>query len=642
MKNRAVGLLLAIAATPFVLGQHAQLEPLLAKIATYEYGESREPLAQFTKLAEDSLRSPAALGQIEAALLRFLQSGATPAAKDFALRELSLIATDKSVPVLAGMLNQPETAEMARYALARIPGQAADDALLKAIPKASGTMRIGIINSLGQRKTKKSVPALRPLLVSKEQSVAEAAAAALSDIGDQTALEALSTARNKASGTMRERFTDAYIRCASGLESSGNKTVALRVYRELIGPAEPERIRIGALAGFAANDPASAVSVLTAELNSKNPDVQTAAIRLLSGISDPKVTTILVQHFPKLSAAGQIKMLAALADHGDRSATPLFTESLKNPDLRTAALTGLGKVGDASAVGVLAEAAAASKGAERDAARTSLYSVRGPAIDPAIVSALQSASGKTKIELIMAAGERGIPAAAELLVKAADDKDPEIHREALRALRNVAGPPQIAALLQMLVKSTTASDRRETALTLASVLKRSESANVDAVISTYKTTGEMPARLALLEVLGQTSSDQALPVLQAGLKDGSAEIARGSILALTEWGTPAPLPDLLSVAQTGANPTLQVLALRGYLKLIALPSERSAVENAKMLAEAMQLAKQPAEKRTILSLLPTFPSKESLQVAEAATKDQAVATEAKSAVDRINGLLKFQ
>jgi HEAT repeat protein len=641
MRKSAVGLLLAIATATVALAQ-ARLETLLAKIATYEYGDSREPLAQFTRLAEDSLRSPATISQIEAALLKFLQSEATPAAKDFALRELSRIATDKSVPALAGMLAQPETAEMARYALARIPGNAADDALVRALPKAPGSVRIGIVNSLGQRRTQKSVPALRPLLISKEPGLAEAAAAALSDIGDQTALEALGTAKNKAAGPMRERFTDAYIRCAGRLENSGNKSAALKVYRELIGSAEPERIRIAALAGLAANDPASAVPALTTELSASNLDIQAAAIRLLSGISDPKVTTILVQHFPKLSPPGQIKMLAALADRGDKSATPLFTESLKTPDLRIAALTGLSKLGDASTISVLAEAAATSAEAERDAARTSLYSIRGPAIDPAIVSALQSASGKTKVELIMAAGERGIAPAADLLVKAVDEKDPEIHRESLRALRNVAGPPQIPALLQMLVKSTTTSDRRETAQTLASVLKRSEAANVDAVISTYKTTGEMPARLALLEVLGQTSSDQALPVLQAGLKDGSAEIARGSILALSEWGSPAPLPNLLSVAQSGANPTLQVLALRGYLKLIALPSERSVVENARMLGEAMQLAKQPAEKRTILSLLSTFPSKESLQVAEAATKDQAVATEAKSAVDRINGLLKFQ
>jgi HEAT repeat protein len=321
---------------------------------------------------------------------------------------------------------------------------------------------------------------------------------------------------------------------------------------------------------------------------------------------------------------------------------PLFVSALKDTDLRAAALSGLGKLGDSSTVPVLAEAAATSQGAEQAAARSSLYALRGRSIDQAIISALESAGGRTKVELIMAAGERGISQSADVLIKAVGDKDPDVHREALRALRNVAGTTQVPALLQILTQSSTASDRREATQTVASVLKRSESARVDTVITAYKAASDMPTRLALLDIMGQTSNEQTLPLLRDSLKDPAPEIARGAILALSEWATPAPLPDLLAAARNDANPTLQVLALRGYLKLMALPSQRLAVESAKMLGEAMQLARQPAEKRTVLSLLSTFPCKESLQIAEAAVKDPQVMQEAKMAVERINGLLRFQ
>src|SRR5262245_24316501 len=166
---RTIGILLALVAA----AEAAQIEPLLAKVAKYEHGQSREPLAQVTLLIEKSLKSPAELKEIEGALLKFLQSDATPAAKDFALRELSLIATEASIPVLTLMLFQTETAEMARYALARIPSPAADDALRSNLAKSSGANRIGIINSLGQRRDAKSVAALKPLLVSKDAGVAE-------------------------------------------------------------------------------------------------------------------------------------------------------------------------------------------------------------------------------------------------------------------------------------------------------------------------------------------------------------------------------------------------------------------------------------------------------------------------------------
>jgi HEAT repeat protein len=362
MRIRATELLLAIAVASVTLGQQPQVEPLLAKIATYDYGQSREPLAQFTNLVEGSLRSPAVLGQIEGSLLKFLQSDASPAAKDFAFRELSLIATEKSVPLLTGLLTQPKTADMARYALTRIPGSAADDALVRTLAIASGSVRIGIINSLGQRRTQKSVRALAALLISSDPGTADAAAAALSDIGNQAALDALASARSKTTAPKRERFTDAYIRCASRLE---NKTAALNVYRELIAPAEPDRIRIAALSGLIANDRAAGVNVLTTELDSKSPEVQAAAIRLLSGIPDPKITTLLVQHFPKLSSQAQIRVLAALADRGDTSAAPLFVASLKDANLRAPALAGLGKVGNTSSIAVLADAAATGLSADK-------------------------------------------------------------------------------------------------------------------------------------------------------------------------------------------------------------------------------------------------------------------------------------
>jgi hypothetical protein len=172
-------------------------------------------------------------------------------------------------------------------------------------------------------------------------------------------------------------------------------------------------------------------------------------------------------------------------------------------------------------------------------------------------------------------------------------------------------------------------------------VRRSESPTAAAVVAAYQKSPPIETRLALLEVLGQSSIETALPLLRQSLVDNDSRVARGAILALSEWATPAPLPDLLAVARTQQNPGLQVLALRGYLRLLGLPSRRPPVETAQRLGEAMSLARQAAEKRTILSMLSNFAGKEALAVAEAATKDPEVAKEAAAAVDRINGLLKF-
>jgi HEAT repeat protein len=652
MMKRAIQLVLVTAATlalwaqvsPKAVRTADEMDPLLARIATYEFDQSRVPLAQFTMFVQDSLTNPALLKQIEARLDRFVQSDATAAGKDFAFRELSLIATDASLAVLTPMLTEPKTAEMARYALSKIPGPAADEALRSSLGKASGNIRIGIINSLGQRRNPSSVPTLTPLAASPDAAVAEAAAAALAQIADRPALDALAAARGKATGMVKQRISEEYAQCAGQFAARGDKATAARVYRQLIGPQEPQMVRIVALGGLAAAEGNAAVPALVAEMESQDFKAQAAAIRLLGGISGPEVTAAMVREYPKLPPPGQVKLLSALADRGDMSASSLFLSAAKdaNPDVQAAAIAGLAKVGDRSSVPLLAEAAANSQGAAQTTARNSLYSLRGPAIDPAIVSAIGSSSGEVKVELIMAAGERGSTAAADALVKAVQEQDPDVHREALKALKNVAGPAQVPGLVDILVNAYAAADRRDASQTLALVLKRSQPPQIGAVLAAYQRTRAVPARLSLLEVMGQTASEQSLPVLRGALKDSSPEIARGAILALTDWADAAPMPDLLDLARNSANQSLQVLALRGYLKLVALPSQRTDAESARLLGEAMTLAKQPAEKRQVLAILSNYPCKETLDIAQAAVADESVTKEAKAAVDKINSLVKYK
>jgi HEAT repeat protein len=401
---------------------------------------------------------------------------------------------------------------------------------------------------------------------------------------------------------------------------------------------------MAALGALASLDPAGTMAPLLAVAESASPRLQTPAIRFLAGIPGNTATQSLMKLYPKLGPAPRAQLLAALADRGDPAAKPLLLEAVKDAsiEVRLAALAGTAKLGGGEAVLVLVATAASTSGPEQAAAREALNLIHGTGSDEAIVKGLPTTQGRQKVELIMAAGERGVTAAAAALVEAVRDPNADVHRESLRALRNVAGPAHVPALLELLLQASTAADRREITQTLAFSLKRSESASADPVIRAYNSAPAMPARLALLEIMGQTSADPALPVLRSALKDPSTEIVRGAILALTDWGNPAPISDLLAIAQSSANPALGILALRGYIKLLGLPSTRSSAETAKMLGVALGLAKQPAEKRSVLSMLGNLPCKESLEIAEAARRDEAVAKEAKAAMDRIAGALKFQ
>ena len=228
----------------------AELQELLEKVKTYDWGQSRLALTEVSEMIKKAHSSPAELKKIEKSLLSVLTSDAKRAGKQFVCRELSIIGTEQSVSVLGKMLTGEETSDMARYALERIPGTAVNDALRRALRAAKGKPKIGIINSLGQRRDRRAVRALGRLVGNSDQTIAAAAAAALGQIADSRATEALSAAKDKTSGKLRNLVLDSYLKCADQLVAEGNKAKALAIYKELQKEGMPKPIRTAALRGM--------------------------------------------------------------------------------------------------------------------------------------------------------------------------------------------------------------------------------------------------------------------------------------------------------------------------------------------------------------------------------------------------------
>jgi len=227
----------------------AKLQELLEKVKTYDWGQSRLALTEVSDIVKAAFGSPAKLREIEKSLIGVLKSDAKYAGKQFVCRKLSIIGTEQSVPVLASMLTKPKLSDMARYALERIPDKAVDEALRNALPKTSGKTKVGIINSLGERKDNKSANALSKLIYDSDNMIADAAASALGKIGGSEATKVLAKAKNKTSGKLQMVVLDAYLKCADQLAARGRKRQALTIYKELSEDGLPGSIRAAAALG---------------------------------------------------------------------------------------------------------------------------------------------------------------------------------------------------------------------------------------------------------------------------------------------------------------------------------------------------------------------------------------------------------
>jgi len=227
-----------------------KLQELLEKIKAYDWGQSRLALTELSEIIKKAHGDKTELARIEKALLGVLESDAKQAGKQYVCRELSIIGTEQCVSVLAGMLADEETSDMARYALERIPGAAVDDALRGSLRKARGNAKIGIVNSLGQRGDKKAVRPLTRLVTGKNEALATAAAAALGRIASPQAAKALAAAKDKTEGKVQLVVLDAYLKCADKMVADGKKTDALAIYKALGAASMPKPIRTAAVTGM--------------------------------------------------------------------------------------------------------------------------------------------------------------------------------------------------------------------------------------------------------------------------------------------------------------------------------------------------------------------------------------------------------
>ena len=618
--------------------QMAQLDKDLKDVAAFEHGKDAGPLARVEDVVMAVAKDPKARDAVEQRLLGVLGSTATIDAKMFICRQLRTIGTARSVPQLSALLTDPRLSHMARYALGRIEDPAAVQALHGALAKTSGKVQVGIINTLGDRRCEKAVPDLARLLTSVDRAVAEAAAGALGRIGGSGVVTVLEAARPRATEPLRRCIDDALLVCADHLLVAGRKAEAARIYETFYAPTMPRHVRIGALRGLVAAREAAAAPLLAQAIKSPDRQMQTSAIAFARILTGTQATRMFVDLLPSLPPDTQELLVRALAARGDPTAAPAIVTVTRSESeaVRVAALEALGVLGDASSIGLLAQAAATAGGTEQKVAQASLVRLPGDAINRAILRAAGSGDPQVRIELIRAlAGRRAREAAADLL-KIARDDEPSVRREAILALGAVADEARLDALVALAVKPKDPGDRAAAEEAVASALRRVEDPDRRAAPVLAALAGApSDAKAVLLRLLGKAATPKAFKALSAAVKDPNEAVQDAAVRTLSEWPDPAAAETLLQLARTAAKPAHKVLALRGYVRLAAQTKNPTA-----MYVRAMQLAERPDDKKLVLGGLGGADSADALTLVERYLTDERLQTEAGAAAVQIADRLR--
>ncbi len=561
---------------------------------------------------------------------------ATHAAKVWCCQQLLLVGTEAQVPILAKLLDDEKLAEMARFTLEGIPGEASLAALRSCLDKFKGMPLVGAVNSLGIRRDAKSAAAIAKLLTSSDPLVTAAAAEALGKIGTAEAATALAKAElpPKQMGALH----DAQLRCAQLLAAAGDPANAEKLYELVWASKRPVAWRLAGLAGLAKVSKEKATPLVLDALGSDEPLIQASAVQLTKELPGERVTAALVQRLEKLDAKGQALLLGVLGERGDRSAAPAVAKLMESKDdvVRSAALRAMASLGDSSLIPRLGALAASEKGLVQQAARAALAALAAKDADGRLIAAAGEGEPAVRAELLRAIAARRIATATPTLLKAASDVDEGVRRAGFDALAAVGAVECYPKLVEFLVAAQGDTQAIEKAILAVGARLASPADRATPLIAALKSASAQ-AKPPLLRVLGATGGADALQAVRGCLADADPPTRDAAVRALAAWPDAAPAADLLKLAKDAESQVHRVLALRGYLRMAG--EEKDEAARLKMLEAIRPIATTTESKTLLLGTLGEAPDAGALQVATSFLDDADVRPEAAAAMLRIGQAL---
>ncbi|MCX6902356.1 MAG: DUF1080 domain-containing protein [Verrucomicrobia bacterium] len=543
-------------------------------------------------------------------LMAVLQSNAPFFDKARACQQLGELGDAQAVPALAALLADEHLSAYARSGLEGISDPSAAESLRAAAATLKGSLLAGVVNSLGVLRDAKAVGLLKRLADDPASGVAKHALLALGSIATDEAIESLRQALTKGSETTRAEAAAACLLAAGKQLTDGHTDTAVALNDAVRSANVPLSFRAAATRGAIVARKADGVRLLIEQLKSNERILRHAALLAIREIPSDALAGALNAELSQAPAEMQIQLLTALVDcHNAQSLALLQAKAAgEDADIRKTALTVWGKIGGAAEAAVLLKAVADNRSAEEaTVALNGLRRMEGAAIDAQIIKALASnADAAARLQFIRLLENRGATNAAAELLKQAADPDVKVTVAALRALKSLAGSADLPALFALAKSSKDEAVREAAENAVAGSCARTgrTAAGSEAALAELKQATDPVSKNSWIRILASLGDARALPAIMAAMNDANESVAANALEQLARWPDPAPMNDLFTVVQTGANPALRKRALASAIQLATAAAEeqqRPAGLVVKWFERANQAAQTTQDRRLIIS-----------------------------------------
>ncbi|NLH15206.1 MAG: HEAT repeat domain-containing protein, partial [Phycisphaerae bacterium] len=490
--------------------------------------------------------------------------------KACACQQLAIVGGRDSVMALAPLLADEKLGNYARSALEEIHDAAAGDALRAAMEKLQGKLLIGVVNSIGVRRDARAVAGLIEVAQNPSRGAAREAVLALGRIANDEASDFLEKILVSGPGELRSAAAEGCVRVAEQVMAQGKQESAMKLY-DAVGRADvPQPLRLAALRGSVLSRQSAGIPLLLENLDSDDLEFREVALGIAREIPGSGATQALAGFLKTARPTVQVGLLKVLIDRNDPSvcgAVEALAES-DLPQVRTAVMQALGKIGGPTSVPILLKSVATGETGEADAAAESLRRISASNADALILEAVPSATPEVKARLIGLLGFRGATIATKELLKQADSDNPAVAKAAFVALASVAPVSDLPEVIGLTLTCKDDTVREKAERTAYEIAAKNPDLTLRShlVVDAYQKAEDPKAKCSLLRILAMIGGADSCRQLLWAYQDSDGQVRETAFRALVEWPDSMPASFLLEVFTQSTDKVWRTLALRGLVR----------------------------------------------------------------------------
>ena len=347
-----------------------------------------------------------------------------------------------------------------------------------------------------------------------------------------------------------------------------------------------------------------AVQMVLEFLRDSDRDIRGLALEQIRGEwKGEAFTRRFAEELPRLAPEGQVGLLGALADRGDKAARPAvlsLLQSGKSPEVRAAAMRALVFLGEADDAQLILPALWAETEAEREAARFALTRLPGEQVANTLLAKLDKATDEQAPVLIRLLVERRDGNAVPRLLTLAAGADLVKRGAAIAALGELAGPEHLLQLLRLVLTLPAGRDREAAEKAVMFVCARLPEEPREIALSAALSGFDEAHQRILLPTLGRVGGKTARSKIEQALLSRDSAWHDAGIRAISNWPDGSVADRLIELAKREDHPSHRTTCLRALIRVAPLAADRDNAGKLDLLKTAMRISTRDEERLLVL------------------------------------------